>query len=113
MLLSSPLEAARQLGETLEPERVYERFHLLLADVVPHDGVVVSSYDEAEGLIRCDYAWVEGQSLFGSGQLAAGTAQSRGRGDAEPGDCHRRAATRKRCGAAHGGVQRYVLQRRP
>jgi two-component system, OmpR family, phosphate regulon sensor histidine kinase PhoR len=54
------LEAARQLGETLEPERVYERFHMLLADVVPHDGVVVSSYDEAEGLIRCDYAWVEG-----------------------------------------------------
>ena len=54
------LEAARQLGETLEPERVYERFHLLLADVVPHDGIVVSSYDEADGLIRCEYAWVEG-----------------------------------------------------
>jgi len=57
------LEAARQLGETLEPERVYERFHVLLADVVPHDGVVVSSYDAAEGLIRCDYAWVEGSLL--------------------------------------------------
>jgi two-component system, OmpR family, phosphate regulon sensor histidine kinase PhoR len=54
------LEAARQLGETLEPERVYERFHLLLADVVPHDGIVVSSYDEAETLIRCEYAWVDG-----------------------------------------------------
>src|SRR5947209_6259366 len=35
------LDAARQLSETLEPERVYERFHLLLADVVPHDGLVV------------------------------------------------------------------------
>ncbi|MFL5928388.1 MAG: ATP-binding protein [Gaiellaceae bacterium] len=57
------LEAARQLGETLEPERVYERFHLLLADVVPHDGVVVSSYDEADGLIRCEYAWVDGNLL--------------------------------------------------
>ncbi len=54
------LEAARQLGETLEPERVYDRFHQLLTDVVPHDGLVVSSYDEAEGLIRCDYAWVDG-----------------------------------------------------
>src|SRR5262249_1207487 len=54
------LEAARQLGETLEPERVYERFHLLLADVVPHDGIVVSSYHEAESLIRCEYAWVDG-----------------------------------------------------
>ena len=57
------LDAARQLGETLEPERVYERFHLLLADVVPHDGVVVSSFDGADGLIRCEYAWVEGNRV--------------------------------------------------
>jgi PAS domain S-box-containing protein len=54
------LDAARQLGESLEPERVYERFHELLAGVVPHDGIVVSSYDENDGLIRCEYAWVEG-----------------------------------------------------
>jgi PAS domain S-box-containing protein len=54
------LNAARQLGETLEPERVYERFHELLGDVVRHDGVVVSSYDESDDLIRCEYAWVEG-----------------------------------------------------
>jgi PAS domain S-box-containing protein len=57
------LSAARQLGETLEPERVYDRFHELLAGVVPHDGVVVSSYDESDGLIRCEYAWVEGNRL--------------------------------------------------
>jgi PAS domain S-box-containing protein len=54
------LDAARRLGESLEPERVYERFHELLGGVVPHDGIVVSSYDEEEGLIRCEYAWVEG-----------------------------------------------------
>lgn len=57
------LNAALALGETLEPERVYDRFHELLADVVQHDGVVVSSYDEREGLIRCEYAWVEGNRL--------------------------------------------------
>jgi two-component system, OmpR family, phosphate regulon sensor histidine kinase PhoR len=57
------LDAARALGETLEPDRVYDRFHELLTDVVPHDGVVVSSYEEREGLIRCDYAWVEGNRL--------------------------------------------------
>ncbi len=57
------LHAARQLGETLEPERVYERFHDLLADVIQHDGVVCSSYDEQEGLIRCEYAWVDGNRL--------------------------------------------------
>ena len=54
------LDAARQLGESLEPERVYERFHELLGGVVPHDGIVVSSYDERDGMIRCEYAWVEG-----------------------------------------------------
>jgi PAS domain S-box-containing protein len=54
------LDAARRLGESLEPERVYERFHELLGGVVPHDGLVVSSYDERDGLIRCEYAWVEG-----------------------------------------------------
>jgi two-component system phosphate regulon sensor histidine kinase PhoR len=57
------LNAALALGETLEPERVYERFHELLADVVQHDGVVVSSYDDRDDLIRCDYAWVEGNRL--------------------------------------------------
>ncbi len=57
------LSAARQLGETLEPDVVYDRFHELLAGAVPHDGVVVSSYDESDGLIRCDYAWVEGNRL--------------------------------------------------
>src|ERR687888_64045 len=60
------LDAARQLGETLEPERVYERFRELLADVVEHDGVVVSSYEETDGLIRCDYAWSDGRRLDAS-----------------------------------------------
>jgi PAS domain S-box-containing protein len=54
------LDAARRLGESLEPERVYERFHELLGGIVQHDGIVVSSYDERDGLIRCEYAWVEG-----------------------------------------------------
>ncbi len=57
------LEAARYLGETLEPGRVYDRFHELLADSIHHDGVVVSDYDESDGLIRCEYAWVEGNRL--------------------------------------------------
>jgi PAS domain S-box-containing protein len=60
------LDAARQLGESLEPERVYERFHELLGGVVPHDGIVVSSYDERDGLIRCEYAWVEGNVMDAS-----------------------------------------------
>ena len=54
------LEAARYLAETLEPGRVYDRFHELLADSIHHDGVVVSAYDPDERSITCEYAWVEG-----------------------------------------------------
>src|SRR5436305_1904687 len=57
------LRAARTLGETLEPDRVYDRFHDLLAEFVLHDGLLVSSYDEAEKLIRCEYAWSDGNRL--------------------------------------------------
>jgi two-component system, OmpR family, phosphate regulon sensor histidine kinase PhoR len=57
------LHAARQLGESHEPHRVYERFHELLADVLPHDGLVISSYDDRDDLIRCDYAWSDGKVI--------------------------------------------------
>jgi len=57
------LEAARYLGETLEPSRVYDRFHELLADSVHHDGVVVSDYDSDQRSITCEYAWVEGNYI--------------------------------------------------
>ena len=57
------LEAARELGESLEPDRVYDRFHELLANVLQHDGVVVSSYEARDGLIRCEYAWSDGRRL--------------------------------------------------
>jgi two-component system, OmpR family, phosphate regulon sensor histidine kinase PhoR len=57
------LNAARWLGESIEPERVYERFHQLVAEVIQHDGLIVSSYDDRDGLIRCEYAWTEGTVL--------------------------------------------------
>ncbi len=56
-------EAARYLGETLDTEQVYDRFHELLTAVVPHDGLVVSAYDPESGIIRCDYAWTDGVRL--------------------------------------------------
>jgi PAS domain S-box-containing protein len=54
------LDAARQLGESVEPERIYERFHQLVADVIQHDGLIVSSYDDRDELIHCEYAWTDG-----------------------------------------------------
>jgi PAS domain S-box-containing protein len=57
------LAAARYLNETLELERVYDRFRDLLAEAVPHGGVIVSSFDPETELISCDYAWVDGGKL--------------------------------------------------
>jgi len=57
------LDAARYLGETLEPQRVYERFRELLSEAVDCSGVVVSSFDMQEAIIRCDYAFVDGSRL--------------------------------------------------
>jgi PAS domain S-box-containing protein len=57
------LAAARYLNETLELERVYDRFHELLTEAVPHNGVIVSSFDPETELISCDYAWVDGGKL--------------------------------------------------
>lgn len=57
------LTAARRLAESIDPERVYDTFHELLDEVIPHDGVVVSSFDPDVGLIRCEYAWVEGARI--------------------------------------------------
>jgi PAS domain S-box-containing protein len=60
------LEAARYLGETLDPERVFERFQELLARAVQHDGVLISAYDPVDGLIRCEYALVDGARVDAS-----------------------------------------------
>src|SRR5215213_8577147 len=57
------LHAARRLGESLDPEHVYDTFHDVLADVVQHNGVLVSSWDERDGLIRCEYAWADGSRI--------------------------------------------------
>jgi two-component system phosphate regulon sensor histidine kinase PhoR len=57
------LAAARQLAEGLEPERVYERFQELLSTVIEHDGLVISSYDELDDRIRCEYVWNEGSKI--------------------------------------------------
>jgi signal transduction histidine kinase len=54
------LHAARRLAESIEPERIYERFHELVGEVIQHDGLIVSSYDDREELIRCEYAWTDG-----------------------------------------------------
>ena len=72
------LAAARYLNETLELERVYDRFRELLAEAVPHNGVIVSSFDPETELISCDYAWVDGEQARPRDPAAA-AAEPRGR----------------------------------
>jgi PAS domain S-box-containing protein len=57
------LHAARSLAESIEPERIYERFHDLVADVIQHDGMIISSYDDRDEHIRCQFAWTDGAVL--------------------------------------------------
>ena len=57
------VETARQLGESLDRDQLYDSFQRLLEGAVPHEGVVVSSYSADDDAIRCDYAWVEGNRL--------------------------------------------------
>ena len=53
-------------ARSLEPEGVYDRFHELLADVISHDGVIVSSFDAAGEVFHCEYAWADGERLDAS-----------------------------------------------
>ena len=60
------LHVARELGATVEPDGVYDRFHELLADVIQHDGVVFSSFDTVTEVFHCEYAWADGERLDAS-----------------------------------------------
>ncbi|MEA2552734.1 MAG: hypothetical protein QOJ65_910, partial [Fimbriimonadaceae bacterium] len=56
-------EAGHQLTSTLDPTAVCERLRSLVSRAMPCDGIIVSSYDGLEGLIRCEYAYSGGQVL--------------------------------------------------
>jgi signal transduction histidine kinase len=56
-------EAGRMLTRSLEPAEVVRTLRRLIAESLPCDGVVVSSYAADERLIRCRYAWVEGEEV--------------------------------------------------
>ncbi len=57
------VETARQLGSSLEPEAIFTRLKDSVCDAMACDGLIVSSFDAREGLIRCAYAWVGGNVL--------------------------------------------------
>ncbi len=56
-------QASRQLSRTLDLTAVYETLYSLISGVMDCKGLYVSSYDPQDKLIRCSYAWHEGETL--------------------------------------------------
>jgi len=56
-------EAGKILSSTLSAEEIYDRLRDLVCRQMPCDGIIVSSWDAASGLIRCEYAWAKGVRL--------------------------------------------------
>ena len=55
------IETARQLGSSLDRDAVFLRLRDSVSGAMRCDGLVVSSFDSTENLIRCAYAWVNGK----------------------------------------------------
>ncbi len=60
------LEAARQFGSTLDEQRIYAALQHLIADAMPLDGLIVSSFNPQTQMISCAYIWSDGQVLDSS-----------------------------------------------
>src|SRR4051812_12938888 len=57
------LETARQLAGSLEPAAIFARMLASVRGAMVCDGMIVSSYDAAGRVIRCEFAWVGGNEL--------------------------------------------------
>jgi GAF domain-containing protein len=60
-------EAGRQLSSTLDLRRVYTTFYQMAARAMDCSGLLVSSYNSEDNLIRCVYGIHEGEELDVSG----------------------------------------------
>src|ERR1044072_6309101 len=56
-------ETAGHLGRSLEPEAIFTRLLDSVGGAMPCDGLIVSSFDRTQNLIRCAYPWVGGNLL--------------------------------------------------
>lgn len=54
-------EAASLLGRTLDADVIYDTMHALIARVMDCNSLIVSAYTPEDNLIRCAYAWIEGE----------------------------------------------------
>src|SRR5207247_548023 len=59
--------AGRLLGSTLDTETIYATLRELVAEIMDCDGFFISLFNKQDQMIRCAYAWVEGQPIDPSG----------------------------------------------
>ncbi|MEW6580308.1 MAG: GAF domain-containing protein [Chloroflexota bacterium] len=59
-------EAGRRLGRTLDLGTIYQTIREVIAGAMPCDNLIISSYDPATGLIRCEAAWIDDNQLDAS-----------------------------------------------
>jgi signal transduction histidine kinase len=57
------LDTARQLASSLEPDAIFARMRESVCGAMRCDGLIVSSFDREENVIRCDHAWVGGNLI--------------------------------------------------
>ncbi|HET9233973.1 MAG TPA: ATP-binding protein, partial [Candidatus Eisenbacteria bacterium] len=57
------IETARRLGSSRDPEDIFARTRDCVREAVPCDGLIVSSFDRQNLVIRCTYAWVDGKVI--------------------------------------------------
>jgi|GEM_PF-3213317 len=57
------VEAGRSLSSTLDAPTLYRNLMALVADVMPCDGYIVSSFDPQAMLISCDFCWTDDVEL--------------------------------------------------
>jgi PAS domain S-box-containing protein len=55
--------AGQKISETLDLKVIYHTFYDLVASIMPHDSLFVSSFDPQEELIHCEFAIIEGNEL--------------------------------------------------
>ncbi len=56
-------QASRQLSQMLNLEHIYETFRVFLAQRMPCDRLMISSFDAGTKMIRCDFVWMEGKHM--------------------------------------------------
>jgi PAS domain-containing protein len=72
-------DASRQISSTLDLKEIHSILNRFITSLMPCDSLFISTYNPQDQMIRCSYAWLEGQ-VCDSNQLPAIPLEDEGRG---------------------------------